>query len=108
MMTEITISLYDILNKQEGREMLSGRDEPEKVREQIRAAFAKASIVKIDLGKLRSLSPSFAYEAFGKLVDEYGENLLQKLQFTNDQLDLKSRIVDALQRRRRVLGSQTS
>jgi hypothetical protein len=103
MMENNKIILYKLLGKSEEFPMVSGQDKPETVREKVKTALIANRTVEVDLANLRSLSPSFAYEAFGKLFDEFGEGVIERLVFTNDPRGLKSRIVNALQRRREIL-----
>lgn len=78
--------------------------------DKIRALVAKeikdsgSSIIDFE-GQTR-LSPSIAYNAFGKLVDSFGPNVFENLTFKNDSSDLQKRIESAIARRVRVLQAE--
>lgn len=81
----------------------SGKDKPDSLRAALRNALLSNQAIEVDLSGLRGLSPSFAYEAFGKLVDEFGANVLSRFLFINDQLHLEDRVRDAVSRRLEIL-----
>ena len=92
----------------DGSSSLSGINKPEAIRNDI-ASFLisdNTSEVFIDMSNLESLSPSFAYEAFGKLVDDFGIVIKERLRFVNDDLNLSRRIIDALIRRSSVRAAE--
>ncbi len=97
------ILLSELLDKKLNENTLSGKDNPTQVLVHISDLLNKYDDVTIDLSNMRSLSPSFAYEAIGKLFDEFGTQLLNRLHFVNDPLDLQSRIIDAVKRRENIL-----
>jgi hypothetical protein len=82
-------------------------DLPRKVRAEIELRLSKHPVIVIDLLNMRSLSPSFAYEVFGKLVDSLGDGVIKRLSFVNDPMDLQSRIIEALKRRHQVVKTQS-
>ena len=88
--------------------MTSAQGKAPQVREQIKQSLLVAEKVTVDFSNMRSLSPSFAYEAFGLLVDEFGENLQERIEFVNDNLNLSSRVLDALNRRLNVIRPRAS
>ena len=105
-MTTIKIVLYERLNQKAG---VAGTDNPASLRADILNILrSPENTVEIDFLGMRSLSPSFAYEAFGKLVDDLGETVIKRLNFNNDTLDLKQRIQDAISRRKNVIQAQAS
>ncbi len=102
--------LYEILNNSKNSQgEATGMDKPELLKEKLKAALESEvqSVEVVDLSNMRSLSPSFAYEAFGKLYDIFGESVVKRLKFTNDSRDLHKRILSALDRRREVLRLQS-
>ena len=101
-----SIILYKLLNKNEEFPVASSHDKPETVREQVKSALAANGPVEVDLANMRSLSPSFAYEAFGKLYDDFGDQVAERLVFKNDPRGLHTRILNALLRRREILRPQ--
>lgn len=101
-MASHVILLYELL-KMEDPSVASAKGEPSKVRNEIKLALKASDKVTVDMSHLRSLSPSFAYEAFGPLVDEFGEDVQHRLQFVNDPLRLQTRIIEAMKRRQLVI-----
>ena len=76
-----------------------------KVRKEVQDYLKTCDVVKIDLSGIRSLSPSFAYKAFGQLFEDPDQldKLKNRLKFINDHLSLESRIWKAIDRRKIVL-----
>lgn len=102
------IKLYEILDCSEhSMGEVTGMDKPQEVKEKILAALASEPDVTVDMSHMRSLSPSFAYEAFGKLYDIFGDSITTKLKFINDEKNLQQRIYSALNRRKEVLRFQS-
>lgn len=99
----IVFSLYEAMVRTGDSDMASGNNHPERVFEHLRSDLQRLDVVTVDLARMRSLSPSFAYEAFGKLVDTYGKDVRSRLNFINDPLNLKSRIFAAIDRRSQVI-----
>lgn len=96
------LSMAQLLSKENMEISASGIDATESVRSRILQKLEAAEILEIDLGTTRSLSPSFAYNVFGKLYDKLGDTLLSRLDFVNDSRNLKSRIIEAVERRRKI------
>jgi hypothetical protein len=104
--TTETISLYTLLQSEGSvTESISSKDKPDFVRSRVKEALARSQDLEIDLSKLRNLSPSFAYEAFGKLVDDFGAEVKNRFKFINDDIGLSQRILDAIERRNRVVSA---
>jgi hypothetical protein len=79
----------------------------EQIRTHIIERLRRVGFAKIDLSGIRSLSPSLAYEVFGKLVDESDLKIdKSKIQFLNDERGLSDRIWDAIDRRRKFFNTQ--
>lgn len=78
---------------------LSGLDNPESIREKLLEELKEGVILEIDFINTKSLSPSFAYESFGKLADKFGENIFHMITFKNDSFGLSKRVTDAISRR---------
>lgn len=93
----------------DGSSSLSGINNPHVIREEIAQSIENeaSAIIEIDMKGLESLSPSFAYEAFGKLVDQFGSAIKERLIFTNDELNLSRRILDAFVRRASVRAAES-
>jgi len=101
------ISLYEIIGtdgKVDG--VVTSSSSPEAVRDKIRNALKDSEQVTVDLSRMRSLSPSFAYQAFGLLVDEFGESTRTRIAFENDEKQLQTRITAAIDRRLKILEAQ--
>lgn len=73
------------------------------VREILLRYFKTYQTVEIDLSSVMTLTPSFAYEAFGYLYDELRDDAVNRLSLKNDTHSLGHRITDAIKRRRMVL-----
>ena len=97
-----SINIYQFLNKKEILNSSISIDDLTKLRNHLIQKLQNSNVVYIDLSNLRSLSPSFAYEVFGKLADKL-EGLEDKLKYSNDKRNLKTRILNALSRRKNVL-----
>lgn len=95
-----SINLGRLLASMSEVNTLGSADLPLQVRTEIESILDSGKDCLIDLGDMRSLSPSFAYEVFGKLFDKYGDSILRRINFQNDRRDLSSRIVDAIKRRK--------
>lgn len=77
-----TVNLYNMLDNCQVLSGSKGIDAPSSLRQHLIRKLNNGDIVCIDLSNLKSLSPSFAYEAFGKLVDEFGAEAENRLQYT--------------------------
>ncbi|MEO5971305.1 MAG: STAS-like domain-containing protein [Bdellovibrionia bacterium] len=95
--------MKDLVPVKNGVGNLSGEEHARDVYVRIVQALEREGQVDMDMGGIESLSPSFAYEAFGKLVDRFGPTVNNKIRFENDPLHLSIRIVQALERRKRVV-----
>lgn len=96
------LSMSQLMNKGHIEISASGIDATEHVRKKILSVLDKTETLEIDLGSIRNLSPSFAYNVFGKLFDQLGDSLLERVDFVNDVRNLKSRITEAVERRRKI------
>lgn len=99
------ISLQELFEQKSKPVALNQEDFPVDVRKLIIESLNEADALELDLANVRSLSPSFAYEVFGKLVDIYGSDVESKIIFINDIANLKTRILDAIHRRSKVLSA---
>jgi hypothetical protein len=81
----------------------TGSEDADSVRGALKEHLSKYSCIIIDLSNTRSLSPSFAYNVFGKLYDDLKEDFDTRVRFINDNRSLKVRIDDAILRRIQVL-----
>ena len=79
----------------------------EKLRKSILRELKQSDYIEIDLGSTDSLSPSFAYRVFGRLVDHCSE-LDKKIKFINDKRNLSKRVLDAIKRRRIIIDSESN
>jgi len=93
------IILKDLLDSQDVNIDASGKDKPEKIKAHFLNLLKERDSIVIDMVSMKSLSPSFAYEAFGKLFDEFGDSIKRRLIFVNDKLKLQERIKKAIERR---------
>ena len=100
------ISLSDLLTKDERVCSLQEKERPEKIRKILEAYLNEFEVLEIDLSNLRSLTPSLAYIAFGHLFDIFGDRISTNLRFIEESPILSSRILDAIDRRKRVLESE--
>ncbi|XGC81061.1 STAS-like domain-containing protein [Bdellovibrio bacteriovorus] len=101
------ILLYEVLDcSEQSKGQATGMDKPQAVKEMLKSALEKDAEVTLDMSNMRSLSPSFAYEAFGKLYDIFGDSINSRLKFVNDERNLQERIYSALNRRKEVLRFQ--
>ena len=89
------------------RIVLTREEDLEKTRHSLREQFDKEKDFTIDLKKIRSISPSFAYNCFGRLYDNKGdlEKLLDKIQVVNDRHNFKEKIATSIRRRIKILSS---
>ena len=90
---------------EEGRGTLSFHD-TKKIGDDLKKQLeANGGIIILDFQGLRALSPSFAYNCFGKVYDtpEGLEKLLSNIQARNDERNLFQRVTSAVQRRIGVL-----
>jgi len=101
-MKTATLVLKDMINKHTSEISLSGEDNPSTIREYLSKLLQENDSVEIDMQAIKSLSPSFAYEAVGKLYGVFGEQVKNKLTFKNDVLNLKDRIIKALERYQKI------
>jgi hypothetical protein len=62
--------------------------------------------VQIDLSETRTLTPSFAYKAFGRLYDEFHDVLPSRLTVINDSNLVSERIFSAIERRKRIVATE--
>ena len=97
---------YDSLLKDPRVEAAIGDEKPVVVRTVLLDLLSTYRTVEIDLSSARTLTPSFAYIAFGHLYDVHRESLLERLHFVNDAKTLASRILAAISRRRDVVLAQ--
>ena len=95
---EIFMPFESILN-QPGK----AANQPESVFTFLDAQLRVGHTVNLDFQNTNVMSPSFAYIAFGKLYDKYGESVLELIKISNDKMNLKERIQQALNRRAEVL-----
>jgi hypothetical protein len=83
---------------------------PDKRGDAVRAIMANLmkahGSIQLDLSATNTLTPSFAYQAFGYLYDDFRDEALSHLSFTNDRFQLGTRISNAIQRRKLVVDSQ--
>lgn len=106
-MENLAILVYDVLDSSENSNgKATGMDKPQLLKEKILNTLRTEREVTLDMANMRSLSPSFAYEAFGKLYDVFGDDIQSRLKFVNDERDLQKRIFSALDRRKEVLRFQ--
>ena len=103
---EITVSLNHLMSFKENVASPTGQDNPDMVRDSLLNYLKTHSKVTVDLANTKSMSPSFAYVAFGKLYDVFGEAVFRKIDFINDASDLRKRVDQALQRRAAVIQSE--
>ena len=81
----------------------SGAADRPRIKKYLIDILRKNHELNIDMSSIRSLSPSFAYEIFGKLIDEFRENVVEYIHFTNDERQLSDRIKAAFDRRKLIL-----
>ena len=74
------------------------------LRDSLFNALRESDSVVIDFAGIKSFSPSFAYEHFGKLFDTFGPSLASKISFKNDPFGFGKRVYDAIERRTRVVA----
>ena len=87
--------------------VLTREESLEKTKLSLRRQFDEEKNFTLDLGKIRSISPSFAYNCFGRLYDDKGdlERLLDKIQVINDKYNFKEKIANGIRRRIKILSS---
>ena len=87
--------------------VLMREEDLEKTKLSLREQFDKEKDFIIDLKEIRSISPSFAYNCFGRLYDDKGdlERLLDKIQVVNDKHNFKAKIVNGIRRRIKILST---
>jgi hypothetical protein len=95
------INLYEFFGHQDVLNSSVDEDDLIELSHLIIQKINKIDIVYVDLKNIRSLSPTFAYEAFGKLVDKI-PNVINRLRFLNDSRKLRDRILTAIQRRQKI------
>ena len=66
----------------------------------------KTGCVEINFEGVERLTPSLAYNTFGRLVDSFGKDVLQKIKITNDHKKLSSRIEAAINKRHLILQEE--
>lgn len=96
----------DDLQSSNQLESLSLDERAVRVRAQVESLLNVHNAITIDLSSARSLSPSFAYLAFGLLYDSFKDSLPGRLQFVNDSSHLSTRVYDAIARRKRILTAE--
>ncbi len=86
--------------------MTSGNLDINKIQNNIRNQFLKDGIIKLNFKDIRAISPSFAYKCFGHVFNQKKdlENLLNKLEFENDNFNFENKIKKAIKRRISVLS----
>lgn len=94
------LKLNDILVQRKGSAISLSA---ERVRESIRTLLHKSDVVTINMCGVKSLSPSFAYNAFGHLYDTFKDQTKNLLKFENDEYNLSDRIYKAIDRRKFVV-----
>ena len=79
----------------------------ERTKLSLKKQFDEEKNFTIDLKKIRSVSPSFAYNCFGRLYDNKRdlEKLLDKIQVVNDKCNFKEKITNGIRRRIKILSS---
>jgi hypothetical protein len=102
---EKVVSLVYLLGEN-GTVEPSGESNPDSVYLKVNAYLKDYQRVTIDLSGTTSMSPSFAYLAFGKLYDFYGDSLMDRIRFINDPLNFVNRVKQALERRSIVIKSE--
>lgn len=99
------VSMEELLTKDNKKLSVDGEDSPDEVREHILQRLNRAEVLEVDLKSMRSMSPSFAYHAFGRLYDSLGEATLKRIEFVNDLRNLKVNVLDAVRRRQKILSA---
>lgn len=91
---------------EEDKGMLSSNCDIESMRSDLKKSFEASGKVVIDFTGVRSVSPSFAYECFGKMYDTKDnlEKLLGNIEVRNDERNLFQKVEKAIQRRIMVLS----
>ena len=77
-----------------------------KIKNALRKQFDEDKNFTIDLNGVRAISPSFAYQCFGRLYDDKKdlEKLINRINVLNDSHNFKDKIIDAIRRRIIVLS----
>lgn len=96
------LKLNDILVQRQGK---AANFLAKVVRERIKSLLSGSDIVKVDMLGVKSLSPSFAYNAFGHLYDTFKDKTESLLEFENDESQLSDRIYKAISRRRFIFDA---
>ena len=80
-----------------------------KIRSALKKQFDEDQNFTIDLSGVRAVSPSFAYQCFGRLYDKKSEleKLLDRIDIVNDNFNFKDKIIKAIRRRIMVLSEET-
>ena len=99
----VTLRMKDLVPLKDNLGRFSGEQDAKGVFIQIVKVLEREGKISMDLEGVESLSPSFAYEAFGKLVDRFGPSIESKIYFENDPFRLSTRIKEAIERRKRVV-----
>lgn len=102
------ISFFYLINKHQDISSKIGDDKANLVCLFLIEILKSSTTLIIDLKEINSISPSFSYIAFGKLVDEFGESVMERLEFTNDNLNLKKIILRSIDRRKKILDAEKS
>ena len=104
MNSEVYVSLVELMEMKNSVEIQAcGEHHPEELRHKLSILLKDNERIYMDFAGLKSLSPSFAYEAFGKLVDQMGLSVANRIVARNDERQLFSRISEAFARRNRVV-----
>jgi hypothetical protein len=101
-----TIVMSEVINRISSNAD-SSRKDPVEFHAELAMALREHGEICIDLANVEGLSPSFAYEAFAKLIDKFGTDVSKKISFRNDDLNLADRIYQAFDRRKAVLAIST-
>lgn len=104
----VTLKMKDLVPVRNEQGILTGEESAKGVYERIAETLDREGQVAVDMEGIQSLSPSFAYEAFGKLVDRFGSTVDKKIRFENDPFSLSTRVTQALDRRKRVVEANTN
>ncbi len=100
-----TLSIARFLTRKDPEANSSG-SEIAQLRETIRSRLFESPLPLVfDLTGVRSLSPSFAFQAFALAFDSAAEiaTARARISFINDDRELSSRVLDALNRRENLL-----
>ena len=75
---------------------------PDAVRRSLSRLLADNANLEIDLSRLKNLSPSFAFQVFGRIYLDDDKDILAKISFKNDGRNLSSRVIAAIERAKRI------